>query len=39
LTFAIGRGDLVNGQTVGYHDEGTSLGHAECTSGSSLVPA
>ena len=38
LPLAVVGGDLVDGQAVGDDDEGTSFGHAECTSGSFLFP-
>jgi len=38
LPLAVGGGDLIDGQAVGDNDEGTSFGHAECTSGSFLFP-
>ncbi|GLY96812.1 hypothetical protein Acsp02_40660 [Actinoplanes sp. NBRC 103695] len=38
LPLAVVADHLIDGQTVGDNDEGTSFGHAECTSGSLLVP-
>jgi hypothetical protein len=38
LTLPVRGGYLIDGQTVGDYDEGTSFGHAECTSGSFLFP-